>query len=226
MCAIASVTLVVLVGLQAPAASTGFRWTPGPRVLTSRLPPFDPGGRIPISFSLRAGDGWPAWLTVLLIVMAVIALLFALARLIHRVTQRVPAAHVAGTGGDTGVPSEAAARIVQSGLVAAIEILSTERDLGNAVVQAWQGLQDAAATAGVHRRPAETTTEFTVRLLYRSQRSAEPINALLSLYQRVRFGEYEPSVHDIRVARESLALLIELWRADFPERRKSKAVRV
>ena len=137
----------------------------------------------------------------------------------------VAVATLARVGADAGMPTEANATIVQSGLVAAIELLASDRPPGNAVVQAWQALEDAAAAAGLTRRPAETASEFTARILYRSRRSAEPISVLLTLYQRVRFGEHEPSADEIIAARESLAVLFELWQADLPERRALRTAR-
>jgi hypothetical protein len=92
-------------------------------------------------------------------------------------------------------------------------------------VRAWQGLEDAAAAAGVTRRPAETTSEFTARILYRSRDSAEPIDVLLALYQRVRFGGHSPDASEIVAARDSLAALVDLWRTDLPERRPATVAR-
>lgn len=152
--------------------------------------------------------------------LVLFALLVLFVRWLRHRTRRPPRTHVTRLGVDSGAVSEADAQILQSGLAAAIEILSSaDRDLSNAVVQAWQGLQDAAATAGLHRRPAETASEFTARILYRSRRSAEPIAVLLSLYQRVRFGEHTPTADEIAAARQSLDVLVGLWQADFPRRR-------
>ena len=64
-----------------------------------------------------------------------------------------------------------------------------------------------------------------MRLLYRSRRSAEPITVLLSLYQRVRFGHHAPTTDEIAAARNALAILLDLWQADFPERRSARAAR-
>lgn len=224
-CAVACMALVLVVGLQAPAVSTGLRWTPGPRSTWS-LPQFELDGGFELVWG-QTDDSWPTWMVLALAVLAIAAILFALARLIRRLARRTPTMHVARTGADTGLPSEADARILQSGLVAAIDVLTAEgeRDPGNAVVRAWQGLQDAAATAGLTRRPAETASEFTARILYRSHRSAAPIAVMLALYHRVRFGEHTPTADDIAAAQKSLGVLAELWRADFPERRPPKVAR-
>lgn len=214
-CAAACLTLVIAVGLQAPAVSAGPRWHPGPRFRPKDIPiePFTIDGEIPV---FPPGDGWPAWATWVLAVLVALLVI----RWIRHLTRRPPRTNAARIRADSGVLSEADAQILKSGLAAAIETLATERDLGNAVVQAWQGLEDAAAGAGLHRRPAETTSEFTARILYRSRKSTEPIAVLLDLYQRVRFGEHAPDADEIAAARHALEVLVGLWQADFPERRR------
>jgi hypothetical protein len=223
-CAAAGLALVVVVGLQAPAVSVGLRWEPPERRFipdTTKLELEE----LFIKPVELADNGLPAWVGWVLVTLVALAILYVLAQLIRRITRRTPAVNVARTGADSGVTSEAEARILQSGLAAAIQILASERNPGNAVVQAWQGLQDAAAEAGLHRRPAETASEFTARILYRSRRSAEPIAVLLSLYQRVRFGEHTPTADQIAAARDALGVLVDLWQADFPERRPPKVAR-
>ena len=46
-----------------------------------------------------------------------------------------------------------------------------------------------------------------------------------SLYQRVRFGHHSPTTDEIAAAADSLATLVELWQADFAERRPTRTVR-
>jgi hypothetical protein len=229
ICAAAGLALVVAVGLQAPAASVGLRWQQtqrGQELL--EFPPLSFGGSLPLAGEQQA-NGWPAWLTWALAVIVALAILFAFARvirhLIRHLMRRAPLVNVVGTGADAGAPSEADAKIVMSGLASALQILNSERSSSNAVVQAWQGLEDATAAAGLKRRPAETASEFTVRILYRSRGSAEPIAVLLSLYQRVRFGHHAPIADEIAAARSALATLLDLWQADLPERRTARAAR-
>ncbi|MGV3710591.1 MAG: DUF4129 domain-containing protein [Gemmatimonas sp.] len=219
-CVVLGMAIVLAVGLQAPAVSVGLRWKPEPR----------PRGRAiyiePLEFNWPLGaaqqqSSWPAMVTWILAVLVMLALLVVIARWFMRRSRRVPMVHVARIGTDSGVLTEADAKILQSSLAAAIALLSSDRDLSNAVIQAWQGLQDAASTAGLHRRPSETASEFTARILYRSRGSAEPIAVLLSLYQRVRFGGHVPHAGEIAAARQSLAVLVKLWEADFPRRRQT-----
>lgn len=221
--AAAGLALVVVVGLQAPAVSVGLRWTPSPRSRT--LTPFEidldgPG------FEFAGSEiRWPPWVVWIVYTFAAMVILYGVVRWLRHLLRRGPARNVARTGTDVGSPSEADARIVRSGLAAALVILDSERSATDAVVLAWQGLQDAAAAAGLERRPAETASEFTARILYRSRGSAEPIAVLLSLYQRVRFGHHAPDAVEIAAARHSLATLVELWQSDLPERRPKKAIR-
>lgn len=216
-------------GLQAPAASVGLRWQPTehPRELLD-FPPLNLSWSFPLAGE-RQANAWPAWVSWALAAVLALAVLFALARVIHHLIRhlmrRAPLVSVVGTSSDPGAPSEADAKIVMSGLASALQILNSERSSSDAVVQAWQGLEDAAAAAGLKRRPAETASEFTVRLLYRSRRSAEPITVLLSLYQRVRFGHHAPTADEIAAARSALATLLDLWQGDFPERRSARAAR-
>ncbi|MDF1503224.1 DUF4129 domain-containing protein [Roseisolibacter sp. H3M3-2] len=225
-CAVACLALTVAVGLQSPAVSGGVRWTPTPGSRGFEPIRLDFPAVVLPPRDARPGDGGQSWVAWALAVLVMLAVLIGIARWIRRVTRPVPPAHAVRTGGDAGAPGEADARVVQSGLASALQILSLDdRDLGNAVVQAWQGLEDAAAAAGVHRRPAETASEFTARILYRSRGSAKPIAVLLALYQRVRFGEYAPRADDIAAARHSLDVLVHLWRADLPGRRPTASVR-
>ncbi len=223
-CASAAVLLVVTVGLQEPAASVGLRWVPTRRPLRPiELEPLDLFFG-PIT-TVQDDDRWPfvvAWALAALVTLAIVV---AVARWLRRVMRRAPMLTVTGTGAASGVTREANAAIVQSGLAAALDILNSNRTSSDAVVLAWQGLEDAAAAAGLDRRPAETASEFTARILYRSRGSSAPIAVLLSLYQRVRFGHHVPEPAEIAAARDSLATLVELWQADFRERRPTRGAR-
>lgn len=224
-CGAASLVLLVTVGLQAPAVSVGLRWKPSPR--GPLFPPLEPFEGLNLEFpsSARGGFGWLSWLGWILGGLLALVILRWVVRWIYHLIRPTPSITAAATGADSGAPAERDVEVVQAGLAAALRRLTSERDPGNGVVRAWQGLEDAAAAAGVDRHPAETTSEFTARLLYRSRDSVEPIEVLQSLYQRVRFGEHSPDAAEIASARESLATLIELWRTDLPERRTRTAAR-
>lgn len=223
---LASLALVLVVGLQAPAVSVGLRWTPPERARGPVLPKLSLGDPIlNLNVYIEQDESGLAKIIVVLAILITLAILVALAFWLLRITRRPPAINVTALGADSGMPSEADAKIVKSGLAAALHIINSEQHAGNAVVRAWQGLEDAAATAGLQRRAAETASEFTARILYRSARSAESIAVLLSLYQRVRFGHHAPTAAEIAAARDSLATLVELWQADFPERKPTRLIR-
>lgn len=58
----------------------------------------------------------------------------------------------------------------------------------NAIVGCWLALERAAASAGVNRRPSETPTEFTLRVLGEAEVPAEPLARLADLYREARFS--------------------------------------
>ena len=66
---------------------------------------------------------------------------------------------VVGTGADSSVSREADTKIVQSGLAAALDMLNGGRTSSDAIVLAWQSLEDAAATAGLDRHPTAIATD-------------------------------------------------------------------
>jgi hypothetical protein len=226
-CAVGGFVLVVAVGLQAPALSVGLRWKWTMR--SSSLPPIDiepfDGGVAELAGVGERDLWWSSTLAWILGALVASGILIWVMRWIRRHTRPSPAITLTGMGADGGVPREPDAQIVHSGLAAALQTLTSGRDPGNAVVQAWQGLQDAAAAAGLNRRSAETTSEFTARILYRSRNSAAPIDVLQSLYQRVRFGDHSPDAGEIASARDSLSALIELWQTDLPDRRPTERPR-
>jgi hypothetical protein len=225
-CAVAGLVLVVAVGFQAPAHSVGLRWRL-PRSARRSLEAIEIDAPSPRELPGFAEPelGWLGRLGWILAALIAFGMLVWVVRRILRIMRPPPAITVAGVGSDSGAAGEPDAKKLQSGLAAALQVLTSERDPGNAVVRAWQGLQDAAAAAGLDRRPAETTSEFTARILYRSRQSAGAIDVLQSLYQRVRFGDHFPDAGEIAAARDSLAALVELWRTDLPERRRRRVAR-
>jgi hypothetical protein len=222
VCLVALPALVLAVGMQASAISVGLRWVPAPPTRTLKFVPLEPIELGPFSGRDASDSQWRTWLAWVLAAVAAVMVLLAVVRWLRARTRRPRALGVVRLGADAAVAGGVNARVVASGLLAAIEVLIDERDPGNAVVQAWQALENAAASAGVARRPAETATEFTTRILYRSRNSAAPIGVLLALYQRTRFGEHTPTLEEIAAARSALTALVELWRGDLPGRRVAR----
>jgi hypothetical protein len=223
-CILACLLIVIAVGFQAPAISSGLRWKWTLR--SSNLPPIEiePLERGVTEFAGSTG-GDSGMLARILAALIAVGILIWVARVIRRHARPSPAISLVAMGAEGGVPREADAKTVHTGLAAALRILESERDRGNAVVRAWQGLEEAAAAAGLDRRPAETTSEFTARILYRSRNSAVPIESLQSLYQRVRFGDHDPDTDEIASARDSLSALIGLWQTDLPSRKPPRRSR-
>ncbi len=69
------------------------------------------------------------------------------------------------------------------------EALATT-DIRNGIVACWVLLEQAAAEAGVVRRPAETATEFVVRFLHTLDLDPRPVARLAGLYHEARFSTH------------------------------------
>ena len=63
-------------------------------------------------------------------------------------------------------------------------------DPRNAIVACWMHLQDATARAGLPPHSAETSTEFTGRVLRRLRLDEEAIMTLSGLYREARFSDH------------------------------------
>lgn len=60
----------------------------------------------------------------------------------------------------------------------------------NAIVACWLRLEEDVAKAGWPRHPAETSAEFTSRVLASSSLDAGPVNELAALYREARFSRH------------------------------------
>jgi hypothetical protein len=70
----------------------------------------------------------------------------------------------------------------------------------NAIVACWMQLEADAARAGLPRDPAETSAEYTTRVVAAASIDPAPISALAALYREARF-----SAHDMGDAERDLA---------------------
>ena len=77
----------------------------------------------------------------------------------------------------------------------------------NAIVACWLALEKAAASAGVSRRPTETPSEFTVRVLGAAAVSRPLLDQLAELYREARFSEHDLPESARAQAREALTVL-------------------
>lgn len=79
-------------------------------------------------------------------------------------------------------------------LVAAAERLEALLAAGsprNAIVSCWVALEDACAGAGIPRHPAETSVEFTTRVIETFAVSDQAIGELAALYREARFSAHD-----------------------------------
>lgn len=77
--------------------------------------------------------------------------------------------------------------------------LLQEGDPRNAIVACWVDLEDAAAAAGLPRRPHETAAEYTVRVLHTWDVAPDAMGALAELYREARYSRH-PLTEEHRAA--------------------------
>jgi len=61
----------------------------------------------------------------------------------------------------------------------------------NAIVACWHRFEMQAVESGLARRPWETSSEFTLRMLERAEVDSAPVGRLLDLYREARFSEHD-----------------------------------
>jgi hypothetical protein len=94
--------------------------------------------------------------------------------------------------------AEAAARAVR---------IMEQGPVDDAIVACWLGLEDAAARAGTKRAPAETSAEFTERVLAEHQVSPDTLRRLAALYREARFSGHTLGEPDRATARDLFGLV-------------------
>ncbi len=115
---------------------------------------------------------------------AIVALLIALWGRRPRLRWRRP-----GRSDEFDVLDDIAARVVADA--------SAQRDLlaggepRNAIVACWLRLEDLIGAAGHERHPADTSEEFTARVLSQFAVDAAAVDRLASLYREARFSSHE-----------------------------------
>jgi hypothetical protein len=221
--------LFVAVLLGGTPSFTGPRWVPGanpvpPLKLPSLGPirtnqPQPPGAASPIA---------PLVIAVLLALGAAAVLWFVLRAVLRGRALRRTLPPLGSTAeptppplpADATVDDEPDAPIVHRGLRLALEALDEGREPADAVVKAWLGLQSAAEESGVERRPAETPTEFTSRVITRVKADAAAAAQLVDVYQAVRFGGHPITPADVRAARLAVERLLSSWHEPILRRRR------
>ena len=74
----------------------------------------------------------------------------------------------------------------------------------NGIVACWLLVEEAISAAGLPRKPWETTTEFTVRVLHSLDIDPRTIGSLAGLYREARFSGH-PMTEDDRLAARAAA---------------------
>ena len=78
----------------------------------------------------------------------------------------------------------------------------------NAIVACWLELDLTCRETGLLRSPAETSTEFTARVLSHYAVAAEAVDTLATLYREARFSEHTLSEHHRRQAVAALEQIL------------------
>ena len=112
---------------------------------------------------------------------------------------------------DTEVNPEAQIPVMSRAASRAREELRAATEPGDAIIKAWLILEDAAASAGMRRLPADTPTDLTMKVLNRTQADPAATRGLLSLYHRARFGTSPMSATDQEQAVGHLEALSRSW---------------
>ncbi len=217
-CALAAVVVVLAAAAEGLTTPSGRRSAPPGVVMPTPTPTQTPP---PLEVLPEAPpQDLPGWLGPALAVAGALAVLAVavlvavlLRRLWQRRTSRAEALEpVDEAAGDAG--GAFAAPVVRRGLARSLELLDDPRDLDDAVVRAWLGLEETAEDAGVARSRAETPTEFTTRLLARVPADRAAVDVLRSLYSRARFGGAGGRRDDdADLARAALRALAASWDA-------------
>jgi Domain of unknown function (DUF4129) len=219
------VLLVVLVilaaGIGGTSDFTGARWFPN---LHGSYPPPPQGIPRPPTTTILAGQhrehssggAVPTWIVVIAVVLVAIGLLALLWRWLRG--RRLPpapeptGASVQATTQQVIAPEpEPEPEKLLTGIELALEVLDEEREPADAIVRAWLGLQETAQESGIVRRPAETPTEFTSRILSGAFADDRALRTLLRLYLRTRFGDHAVTAADVAEVREAHRQLVSSW---------------
>jgi hypothetical protein len=212
------VVVVLAAGLEGTSHFGGVRWFPNLHGKAT-LPPLGREIR-PVGGQSKGANhhatSLPWWVGA--IVVALLALVVAFAIWSWWSSRRLPPAPLAqrsavvATQPTVALEPEPEPEVLLSGIALALNVLDQQREPGDAVVRAWLGLEQTAEESGIVRRPSETPTEFTSRILRGAFADDAALRTLLRLYQRSRFGDHPVTSADVTEVRGALQQLLSSWR--------------
>ncbi|MDF1602997.1 DUF4129 domain-containing protein [Nocardioides sp. YIM 152315] len=118
--------------------------------------------------------------------------------------------------------------VMEPGAAVARDLLAdadAQRDLlsggtpRNAVVACWHRFEVTAAAAGIERKPWETSSEYTLRILDLVAADTAAVGRLAGLYREARFSEHDLSEDDRSAALAALDEVHRTIRAPVPASR-------
>jgi uncharacterized protein DUF4129 len=77
----------------------------------------------------------------------------------------------------------------------------------NAIVEVWNRFETLAASAGARRRPWETSSEFTLKVLAAADADSTAVARLAGLYREARFSDHELTEEHRAAAESALAAI-------------------
>jgi hypothetical protein len=105
---------------------------------------------------------------------------------------------------DVVEPPDAIAREILSDAAAQRQVLLEGGTPRNAVVECWHRFETHGAAAGIERRPWETSSEYTLRVLDLVEAYQPAVARLGELYREARFSEHELTEDDRQEALRAL----------------------
>jgi hypothetical protein len=207
--------LVLALTIVGASANVPWQWSlPSFVIPTELLPSLAPEPTTPPPADGPAGPASDSHFGEILLIVAIIAAILVLALWGRRIVNRyrhsmnddvppmdTPPPSVAVHGAAIG---EVEVPVLVDAVQAALTRLDEAPSSHDAVVGAWIELEKAAARHGWDKNVAETSTEFTTRLLGVSPAPPGPTARLRGLYQRARFSTMAVNDTDVAVARHAL----------------------
>ncbi len=180
--------------------------TPGERAPLDIDSPFEPGELLtPPEDARNDPIELPEWLSAVLrvvIVVIVFATAIAVLKAGWRNRPRVRWRRKSAGEDDFEVLPDIAAAVVEQAAAQRAALLDGAPR--NAIVQCWLRLEGDVAAAGLTRDPADTSLEFTERVLARYTVDPEAISELAALYREARFSDHPLEESHRRTALDAL----------------------